>query len=291
MSRMHTRDIERPVRFGLITVLAVVGLALGGDLLTSEGHAQQRMRLNKAIEAIENGEPAIANRHWRFIDMEHAPFSGERLQRILAEMYDDRDDSGRMRLTPFVRVPQDGDEDFKWAVKQVLDIGAFGVFLPHVDTGEEAVRFVRAMRYPPMRGAAEPEPRGERGWGPNRAARLWGVADTTEYHARADVWPLNPDGELFAVAMIESQEAVDNIRDILAAPVSAIIVVPGDMSIDLGLGPAPGPENHPEVDEAFRTVLEACQAQDRVICGCGDAASRLQQRIDEGWQFILPLGG
>ena len=291
MSRMHTRDIERSIRFGLITVLAVVGLALGGDLLTSEGHAQERMRLNKAIEAIENGEPAIANRHWRFIDMEHAPFSGERLQRILAEMYDDRDDSGRMRLTPFVRVPQDGDEDFKWAVKQVLDIGAFGVFLPHVDTGEEAVRFVRAMRYPPLRGAAEPEPRGERGWGPNRAARLWGVADTTEYHARADVWPLNPDGELFAVAMIESQEAVDNIRDILAAPVSAIIVVPGDMSIDLGLGPAPGPENHPEVDEAFQTVLEACQAQDRVICGCGDAASRLQQRIDEGWQFILPLGG
>ena len=291
MSRTHASDIKRPVRFGLIPVLAAISLALGGYLLAPAGQAQERMRLNKAIEAIENGEPAIANRHWRFIDMEHAPFSGERFQRILAEMYDDRDDSGRMRLTPFVRVPQDGDEDFKWAVKQVLDLGAFGVFLPHVDTGEEAVRFVRAMRYPPMRGAAEPEPRGERGWGPNRAARLWGVADTTEYHARADVWPLNPDGELFAVAMIESQEAVDNINDILAAPVSAIIVVPGDMSIDLGLGPAPGPENHPEVDEAFATVLAACQAQDRVICGCGDAASRLQQRIDEGWQFILPLGG
>ena len=272
-------------------VIAIAGLAVGGDLLTREGQAQERMRLNKAIEALENGEAAIANRHWRFIDMEHAPFSGDRLQGILAEMYDDRDASGRMRLTPFVRIPQEGDEDFKWAVKQVLDLGGFGVFVPHVDTGEEAVRFVRAMRYPPMRGAAQPEPRGERGWGPGRAVRLWGVADTAEYHARADVWPLNPDGELFAVAMIESQEAVDNIRDILAAPISAIIVVPGDMSIDLGLGPAPGPENHPEVDEAYRTVLAACQAQDRVICGCGDAASRLQQRIDEGWRFILPLGG
>lgn len=291
MSNTQPSDIKRPVRFRLFPVLAVVGLALGGYLLAPAGQAQERTRLNKAIEAIENGGAAIANQHWRFIDMEHAPFSGERLQRILAEMYDDRDASGRMRLTPFVRVPQDGDEDFKWAVKQVLDLGAFGVFLPHVDTGEEAVRFVRAMRYPPMRGASAPEPRGERGWGPGRAARLWGVADTAEYHARADVWPLNPDGELFAVAMIESQEAVDNIRDILAAPVSAIIVVPGDMSIDLGLGPAPGPENHPEVDEVFRTVLAACQEQDRVICGCGDAASRLQQRIDEGWEFILPLGG
>ena len=66
--------------------------------------------------------------------------------------------------------------------------------------------------------------------------------------------------------MIESGEAVANIQDILAAPVSAIMVVPGDMSIDLGLGPR-GAQNHPEVDEAFQTVLEACRAQDRVVCG------------------------
>ena len=69
------------------------------------------------------------------------------------------------------------------------------------------------------------------------------------------------------------------------------MVVPGDMSIDLGLGPAPGEQNHPEVDAAYKTVLEACKAQSAVICGCGDARSRLQQRLDEGWKFVLPLGG
>ena len=189
-----------------------------------------------------------------------------------------------------VRIPQEGDEDFKWAVKQVLDLGGLGVIVPHVDTGEEAVRLVQAARYPPARDDAQPEPRGERGWGPGRAVRLWGL-NTAEYHARADVWPLDPDGELFVVAMVESAEAVGNIEDILAAPISAIMVVPGDMSIDLGLGPAPGPENHPEVDAMYEKVLAACKAQDRVICGCGDGAARLQQRIDEGWQFILPLGG
>ena len=102
---------------------------------------------------------------------------------------------------------------------------------------------------------------------------------------------LNPEGELFAVAMIESQEAVGNIHEILEAPVSAIMVVPGDMAIDLGLGPNPSDRNHAEVDEAFATVLRACQAQDRVICGCGDSSSRTQQRLDEGWRFVLPLGG
>ena len=252
--------------------------------------AQDGGRLNKAIEALEGGGAAIANREWRFVDMEHSPFSGERVQRVLAEMNEERDADGRLSLTPLIRIPQDGDEDFKWAIKQVLDLGGFGIILPHVDRGEEAVRLVQAMRYPPARGSSAPEPRGERGWGPGGATRLWGL-NSVEYHAVADVWPLNPDGELFAVAMIESQEAVDNIHDILAAPISAIMVVPGDMAIDLGLGPNPPDRNHPEVDAAFQTVLEACQAQDRVICGLGDGASRLQQRLDEGWRFVLPLGG
>ena len=268
----------------------VAGLAVAGGFAAEDVRAQERTRINKVIEAVEEGRPAIAGQDWRFVDMEHSPFSSTGIDEVFAEMDQDRDEAGRLRLTPLVRIPQDGDEDFKWAVKQVLDLGGLGVIVPHVDTGDEALRLVRAARYPPTRDDAQPAPRGERGWGPGRAVRLWGL-DTAEYHRRADVWPLDPDGELFVVAMIESAEAVANIHDILATPVSAIMVVPGDMSIDLGLGPAPGPENHPEVDEMFRKVLEACQAQDRVVCGCGDGAARLQQRIDEGWGFILPLGG
>ena len=117
---------------------------------------------------------------------------------------------------------------------------------------------------------------------------MWNVADTLEYHRRADVWPLNPEGELFAVAMIESAEAVRNIVEILEAPVSAIMVVPGDLSIDLGLGPR-GVENFPEVEAAYEAVLAACQAQQVVICGCADSSNRTQRRLDEGWRFILPL--
>ena len=283
---MRQRQTMR--RGGRVLVLAAAVAAIG--LAAAPAGAQDGGRLNKVIEALEGGGAAIANREWRFVDMEHSPFSGERVQRVLAEMNEERDADGRLSLTPLIRIPQDGDEDFKWAIKQVLDLGGFGIILPHVDRGEEAVRLVQAMRYPPARDSAAPEPRGERGWGPGGATRLWGL-NSVEYHAVADVWPLNPDGELFAVAMIESQEAVDNIHDILAAPISAIMVVPGDMAIDLGLGPNPPDRNHPEVDAAFQTVLEACQAQDRVICGLGDGASRLQQRLDEGWRFVLPLGG
>ena len=273
----------------IIVVALVLGLtSLGGWPAAQPGRAQAQPRLNKVIEALEDGRPAVANQEWRFVDMEHSPFSGERVQRVLAEMNEDRDADGRLSLTPLVRIPQEGDEDFKWAIKQVLDLGGFGIILPHVDRAEEAVRLVRAMRYPPARGTPYPAPRGERGWGPGGATRLWGLT-SVEYARRADVWPLNPEGELFAVAMIESQEAVNNIHEILQTPVSAIMVVPGDMAMDLGLGPNPSGQNHPEVDAAFQTVLEACLAQDRVICGCGDGRARTQQRLDEGWRFVLPL--
>ena len=273
-----------------LAVALALGLVSLGVRPAPQGSVQERTRLNRVIEALEEGRPAVANQAWRFIDMEHTPFSAERLESILAEMAKDRDASGRLNLAPLVRIPQEGDEDFKWAVKQVLDLGAFGVVLPHVDTKEEAIRLVRAMRYPPMRNSPRPEPRGERGWGPGRAVRFWGVANAREYHSRADVWPLNPEGELFAVAMIESAEAVENITEILEAPVSAIMVVPGDMSIDLGLGPR-GELNFPEVDAAYQTVLKACLAQEAVVCGCGDSRSRMKMRLDEGWRFFLPLGG
>ena len=153
-----------------------VALALGFGLTAPPpGRAQQRIRLNKVIEALENGRPAVANQEWRFIDMEHSPFSGVRLESILAEMAQDRDATGRLKLTPIVRIPQDGDEDFRWAVKQVLDLGGFGIVLPHVDTKEEAVRLVRAMRYPPPCGIRRSPSHAASGGGGRRERCVFGA--------------------------------------------------------------------------------------------------------------------
>ena len=147
-----------------------------------QADAQAQPRLNKAIEAIEAGQPAIAGDTWRWIGMEHAPFSPTRLLAMLDEMDADRDDQGRFSLTPIVRIPQDGDEDFKWAIKQVLDLGVFGVVVPHVDTKEEAVRIVRAMRYPQTTDSEYPEPEGVRGWGTR--ARVAALAGGLEWVPR-----------------------------------------------------------------------------------------------------------
>ena len=269
----------------VVLALALTGCAGGGGSGSSTGP-----RLNKVIAALDEGRPAIAGEDWEFIDMEHQPFDPVALSELLAERGANRDPDGRLTLAPIVRIPQEGDEDFRWAVKQVLDQGVQGVALTHVDTGEEAWRFVRAMRYPQTLDSAYPDPPGERGWGPGRATRLWQLADDVEYHSKADVWPLNPNGELFAVAMIESEEAVGNIEEILAAPISAILMVHSDTSISLGLGPYGDIDTHPEVEEAYQTVLAACKAQDRVYCGAAYARELHQRRLDEGWQFLLPQG-
>lgn len=272
-----------PLAQTIVLCLAMfLSLILVGDAL-----AQRPQRLNKIIEALEAGQPALADTEWQLIDMEHAPYSAQRLQTVLSELA--RDADGRISQTPLVRIPHNGDEDFAWTVKQVLDQGIFGILLPHVETREDAERFVQAMRYPPPRNSDQPEPRGIRGWGPDRAMRQWGIEDSAEYYRRADVWPLNPDGELFAVAMVESARGVENIEEILQAPVSAVFIVPGDLAIDLGLGPNPPEGYHQEVLDAYSAVIAACSQQTRVICGLGDSRARLQQRLDEGWRFIDAL--
>ncbi|MBM3777303.1 MAG: hypothetical protein FJW23_03555 [Acidimicrobiia bacterium] len=286
MTLTHPRF--RPSRLVVgLAAAAASALAFGPTIQIS---AQSSGRLNPAIAALEAGKPALSGETWRFLDMEHGAFQGDRLDAYLQEVAKDKDANGRLKIAPLVRIPTEGDDNFKWAIKQVLDAGVFGVLVPHVDTGQEAADIVKAVRYPQRLESKIREPRGLRGWGPARAARYWGISQE-EYYDKADVWPYNPAGEILAVAMIESAEAVANIEGILAAPgLSAILVVPGDMSIDLGLGPR-GDKPFPEVEELFQRVGRACRAQTKVICGLGDAKSNLEKRLAEGWRFILPLGG
>ena len=80
----------------LAFALGIIGFAVG--TAPPEGHAQGSGRLNKVIEALENGRAAVATEEWRFVDMEHSPFSGQLVQTVLAEMDQDRGSDGRMRL-------------------------------------------------------------------------------------------------------------------------------------------------------------------------------------------------
>jgi 4-hydroxy-2-oxoheptanedioate aldolase len=118
-------------------------------------------------------------------------------------------------VTPIARIPANGAEMNQFQAKQVLDRGVYGVITPHVSTVEQAYNAVASCRYAKPKSAALYEPKGVRGDGPATAARYWGLS-MPEYYARADVWPLAPQGEMLVGMMCESPEAIENLDDILA---------------------------------------------------------------------------
>ena len=267
-------------------------------ILATSTHAQ---RVNKLIELFENDEPgfgvlsfdyslnnarslATSGLDFVFIDMEHAPFDVERLREFLLGMTNKRSilEKGSLQpdVVPFVRIPAAGGaEELIAQAKQVLDVGVFGIFFPAVHTREQAELAVRATRYPQYNGAPDFEPAGLRGRNPSNAAWYWGVSD---YHAKADVWPLDPQGELLAMMFIESAEGAENIDEIITVPgLGGIFIGPSDLSTSMGYSSPAAPQ----VEEAIQRVLRACLAND-VPCAITTGAGSVQDRIEQGFSFV-----
>ncbi len=188
-------------------------------------------------------------------------------------------------VTPLVRIPPNGSEMNQWMAKQVLDIGAYGVIWPHVSTVEEAYNAVASCRYPRPKTAPDFEPEGQRGDAPLTAARYWGLTQQ-EYYARADVWPLNPRGELLVVIMCEEVKAIDNLPRILeeVPGIGVVLIGEGDLSQNLGY---PRQYDHPAVVEAMTAIRRICQEHD-VPCGHPHVeAHNMEKVLTEGYRFLM----
>lgn len=273
-------------------------LALGAAPLCA---AQSGTRVNKLIELFERGQPAFGLLSFNYsldtarsladseldfilIDMEHAPFDVERLRLFLLGMTNKRAiiEKGNLQpdVVPFVRIPAaGGSAELVAQAKQVLDVGVYGIMFPAIHNREQAELAIRATRYPQRIGAPDREPAGLRGRNPSNAVWYWGIPD---YMARADVWPLDPQGELLAILFIESPEGVANIGEIIAVPgLGGIFIGPSDLSTSMGhASPAA-----PEVEAAIQTVLAACLEHD-VPCAITTNAGNVQQRINQGFRFV-----
>lgn len=155
-----------------------------------------------------------------FYDMEHQPFDVTALQTWMQWLLDPgviaRAGNLTAAKTVIVRIPAVGREleQNTWMVKQVLDAGAHGIIFPTIETPEQALTAVRAMRYPQKVGAADSEPTGLRGTNPRLAARYWGLS-VPDYIERADIWRLDSaHGNLLPWILIESPRGVANVREI-----------------------------------------------------------------------------
>ena len=310
VSRPETKGCSEKGKMVMWRVLyAVCGLLAGsfvGVALTSppENEGDVGTRLNRLIEILERDQPAFgifsagasarnavalsrSSLDFVLIDMEHAPVDFERLRLLFLAMVDKEraleKGNAQPDVVPIVRLPQNGREGLQHLIKQALDLGAYGLMLPHIETAAEALAAVRAARYPQVRGAKDAEPVGQRGSGYGFAAHVWGVPGQ-EYLRRADLWPHDKAGDLLLILQIESKRGVDNIEEILAVPgVGAIFVGPADLSMSLGV-----PQGHVDLEAAIEAVVQATKAR-RIPCGITAKTATVERRLEQGFQ-LLTLG-
>ncbi len=223
-------------------------------------------------------------------EMEHGPFNPPGLRDALQYMLNRRQIVGRGILTPavtpMVRIPPNGGEMNQWIAKQVLDMGVYGIIFPHVSSVEEAWNAVRACRYPSLPESPLYEPPGIRGDAPVRAARYWGLTQQ-EYYARADVWPLAPQGEILVIIQCEEVRAIENLPKILkeVPGIGVVLIGEGDLSQELG---HPRDYEHPVVADAINNILSICK-EHNVPCGHPHPDSRnLERLVSEGYRFLMP---
>lgn len=188
-------------------------------------------------------------------------------------------------VTPMVRIPTNGAEKGQWHAKQALDLGVFGIVWPHISTVDEAYNAIAACRYPRLSSEPLYEPQGIRGDGPTQAMRYWGLSQQ-EYYAKADVWPLAPDGEIFVILMMEDTKGIENLPDILSnvPGIGAILIGEGDLSQELGL---PRQYEHPVVLEAMAEVVKVCKEHDVPVGHPHVNASNAERILGEGYRFLM----
>ena len=264
------------------------------------------VRYNKAIELLEQGKPvfcsglvwngnlddlafvADADYDMVIIEMEHQGFDFTTLRTSLQYLLSRKRIVGNSSMqadpVPMVRIPPNFRERNQWVLKQALDTGVYGLVLPHLNTVEDAQAAVIAARYPQVPGVADFEPEGERGWWARIAPRYWGLGPA-EYYDAADLWPLDPDGNMLLMGIIEEPHGVENIRNILreVKGIGAIWAGPGDMSVAMG---HKGNAGHPDVQANLLKILEACKEFD-VPCATGATAAEVPMRLEQGFRIII----
>ncbi len=266
-------------------------------------------RINKAIELLEQGQPVYyASTHevdyetglsmagtWADyinVSMEHGAFDMPGLAAFMRGLADAGPTaSGHRTPAVIVDLPPEGTSAADiganaWVFKQALARGVHGILLCHAEDPEAVRTLVQVCRYA-FRGETGGAPEGRRGaGGEGMAAHAWGV-DVGEYARRADLWPLNPEGELMIGLKIENRRALERVDESLAVPGVAFAEWgPGDMH--MSFGHMPSERSYPaEILEARRRVFDACRRNGLpFLDGTGD----LVERIDAGVRIIPGAG-
>ena len=276
--------LRRKIISYLAVILFVELLILQADLLAQKNNTKwQPKRVNKCIELLAAGQPIYyavgkggyeegkkLSQTWAdylIYNMEHMPLDFTKLREFMKGLVDGGPTpSGHRTPAVIVSLPILGTDSISfmggsWMVQQALAQGVHGIHLARARDPEAVKKYVQVCRYPIHHEKIDILGKGFRGWGSQKfAAWVWGISEQ-EYLQKADVWPLNPEGELMLGVKLEDTIALSNAEKTLATP-GLCFAEHGPRDYGFYLGYTEGRADPPvpaEVQAAGDSVLALCK--------------------------------
>lgn len=277
------------IRFALSLLVAV--LAAGFVRAVEPAAYTGPKRINKAIELLESGQPVYysyarggyaegkaAAKTWADVlmyDMEGAAMDFTLLREFMRGLVDGGPTpSGHRTPAIIVTLPLYGlNSDVvlanHWMIQQALACGVHGLHICHARNPEAVATFIRAARYEIHRqGVGSGLEDGLRCFGAHEfASKIWGV-EPKKYYELADVWPLNPKGELMIGVKVEDRWGQARTEDIVRVPGLSFAewgprdtsYASGHMDVAFDYGRKPGVVQPPELAAAAQRLIAAAKA-------------------------------
>lgn len=169
-------------------------------------------------------------------------------------------------------------------IARQLNLGVSTVVFVDVQSADEVRQGLAMMRFA-ANGGSRPDEVGS-------APAYWGMS-AQEYRERADLWPLNPRGELTNWTIVESKAGLARIREI-AAVKGISVLFPGAGTLR-GVFTSTDSSGKRVFDEAgweaaIQSVLAACK-EFGVACGYPAGLDDIERRMQQGFRvFVIGWG-
>jgi 4-hydroxy-2-oxoheptanedioate aldolase len=192
----------------------------------------------------------------------------------------------RLKHPLVTKIPKIGADPAK-AVENIsrqLNLGVTTIVFVEVESADEVGQGLSAMRFK-SNGGTRPDAVGS-------APDYWGVTEQ-EYRAKADLWPLNPGGELVNWTIVETREGLAKVREIAAVKgLGALFPGAGTLRSVFTTTSQDGQRIFDETgwEAAIQQVLAACK-EFGVACGYPATERDIEMRMKQGFSvFIINWG-
>ncbi|OGC08539.1 hypothetical protein A2230_08275 [candidate division WOR-1 bacterium RIFOXYA2_FULL_36_21] len=191
------------------------------------------------------------------IDMEHGPISFETAEGMIRA-------SEVEGCTPFIRVPKNDESD----ILRALDIGAYGVVVPHIENRADKEKALQSIKYFPI---------GNRGFSPFTRSAGYSPSDLTLHTKKANE-------ETMSIFIVEGKNGLENLDSIIEdKDIDVIYLGLCDISQSIGL---PGQITHPKVKDAVLRAVAKVREKGISVGAFTDNQEQLKWFKEIGIQFI-----